>query len=221
MMLSKLIPALDNREVARALGDAQRLHALVLRAFDPAEVNARRTHGVLHRVDVGARGDVAIFVQSRSIPDWSRLPPEMLVEVTGPKPIDDAFAHLRKGDVLHFRLRANVARRIDTKSGPDGKRRNGRRVPLRDDATRVRWLTRKGELHGFEIVKDPFGDLELRLRCDPLDHGVRAGKELTFAGVRYDGRLRVTDPGLFASAVETGFGPAKAYGFGLMSIARG
>jgi len=37
--------------------------------------------------------------------------------------------------------------------------------------------------------------------------------------VQFDGRLRVTDPGALKEAVRSGIGSAKAYGFGLLSLA--
>lgn len=40
-------------------------------------------------------------------------------------------------------------------------------------------------------------------------------------GVRFDGLLCVTDPETLVEAVRQGIGPAKAFGFGLLSLARG
>ena len=44
--------------------------------------------------------------------------------------------------------------------------------------------------------------------------------EVAHAGVRFDGELTVTDPGELRDAVAAGIGPAKAFGFGLLSLAR-
>jgi CRISPR system Cascade subunit CasE len=38
--------------------------------------------------------------------------------------------------------------------------------------------------------------------------------------VDFEGILEVTDPEEFAAAVTAGIGPAKAFGFGLLSVAR-
>ena len=43
---------------------------------------------------------------------------------------------------------------------------------------------------------------------------------LTFASVLFDGELVVTDAELFRTALASGVGTSKAYGFGLLSIAR-
>ena len=36
---------------------------------------------------------------------------------------------------------------------------------------------------------------------------------------RFDGILEVTDPAAFAATIAAGIGPAKAFGFGLLSVA--
>jgi CRISPR system Cascade subunit CasE len=38
--------------------------------------------------------------------------------------------------------------------------------------------------------------------------------------VRFDGVLRVTDAARLVEAVRSGIGPAKAFGFGLLSLRR-
>jgi CRISPR system Cascade subunit CasE len=43
---------------------------------------------------------------------------------------------------------------------------------------------------------------------------------LSFAGAIFDGALSVTDAAAFRAALETGIGPAKAFGFGLLSLSR-
>ncbi len=48
---------------------------------------------------------------------------------------------------------------------------------------------------------------------------VRFGSS-AFSAARFDGVLRVTEPEKFALAVENGLGKARAYGFGLLSVAR-
>ena len=121
-----------------------------------------------------------------------------------------------------FRLRANVTRKIRTKS-EGGQSSNGARVPLRDDAQRLAWLVRKGAAAGFVLVTDvtDVGQPDVVIIDEGKSQGRRDGKRLVFEGVRFDGRLRVTDPHRFIEALRAGIGPAKAYGYGLLSIAPG
>jgi CRISPR system Cascade subunit CasE len=43
---------------------------------------------------------------------------------------------------------------------------------------------------------------------------------MAHTGVDFDGVLRVTDPALFTQSLAAGIGAGKAWGFGLLSVAR-
>jgi CRISPR system Cascade subunit CasE len=115
-------------------------------------------------------------------------------------------------------------------------RRIGKRVELRREEDRIAWLQRKGRHQcGFELVTarlvagiggGPARDY-LAARADPSDplggringQHTRMDARLTFATALFEGELRVTDGALFRQAFETGIGPAKAFGCGLLSLA--
>ena len=66
----------------------------------------------------------------------------------------------------------------------------------------------------------------VRAVAEPLrpDAGAAAAgvrQQLTFGDVLFEGRLVVTDAALFRQTLERGIGSGKAYGFGLLSVARG
>jgi CRISPR system Cascade subunit CasE len=106
-------------------------------------------------------------------------------------------------------------------------RRNGRRVELRTEAQQLEWLRRKGAAHGFEVLSVRASDAvpNIRVSEGPKSRGFRLNEKtgtktpLTFASVFFEGVLRVTDPQAFRLALERGIGSAKAYGFGMLSIA--
>ncbi len=237
MYLSHLLLNPRDTRVRRDLADCQELHRTVLSAFPhlPEAPNARETVGALHRVDVHPRtGAATLLVQSRVEPRWDRLPIGYLLEPTETEPnpavkeVSAAYAALEPGMVLRFRLRANPTRKIDTKSGPDGQRRNGRRVELRGEDAQLAWLKRKAADHGFEIetVRLAPDVLDTRAREEPKAHGFRRDAEggtrrLTVAVVTFDGRLRIVDADRFRTCLAGGIGSAKAYGFGLLSIGPG
>lgn len=243
MYLSRLILNPRSRAVWRDLADCQELHRTVMSAF-PDSVDGpsgRVRFSVLHRVDADPRtGRPVLYVQSRIEPDWSRLPIGYLAD-PGPaeenpacKSIDRALETLAAGMVLRFRLRANPTRKIDTKSGPDGERRHGRRVELRSEVDQIGWLERKGRDAGFTVesvrrvpdVPDVIVTARSKIgftggyRRRPVPGAGDGRDRLTFASVVMEGHLRVTDADKFRQAVINGIGPAKAYGFGLLSIAR-
>lgn len=236
MYLSRLVLNPKSRAVRRDLADCWQLHRTLMRAFPaaPARGDARAHFGVLYRSDVNpATGNVTVYVQSRERPDWARLDPDYLLEPPACKSVEEQYGGLREGMVLRFRLRANPTRKVDTKTGPDGRRRHGKRVELRNEADQIAWLKRKAEQGGFELlsvrvspaVPDvrtvPEGKIvrtagQQRLRASGEAEGVRT---LTFASVLFDGNLRIVDAARFRRALAAGIGPGKAYGFGLLSLA--
>ena len=224
MKLSRLILNPLNGDVARAVADVHRLHQLVMTGFDSdAGPAARAQHGVLHRLEIDSRGGaLVLYVQSASDPNWSRLPAGALVSLEGRRnPVARDLTELdliAPGKLARFRLRANPTRKIGTKS-VDGQRRHGQRVPHRDDERCIEWLARKGNDHGFEIMRDAQGQPKVLLIREPVRRGRRDGTAITFEGVRFDGLLRIVDADAFRAGVINGIGPGKAFGFGLLSFA--
>lgn len=232
MYLSRLILNPRNRAVQRDLADCQQLHRTVMGAFPQAAGSAARAEmGVLYRLDSDRnRGTLALLVQSGVEPNWSSLPAGYVREGTAGiscKKVDEHYGQLRAGMVLAFRLRANPTRKIDTRSGPLGERRNGRRVELRGDEAQINWLLRKGQQYGFRVlaVRASAGNqLGLsgagRLLGQRAVNGAAGQKvRVTLESVLFEGRLMITDDGKFHQALEMGIGPGKAYGLGLLSVA--
>src|SRR5579885_2180417 len=135
MYLSRLLLNPRSLEVRRDLADCYQLHRTVMSGFDDlaGADDARARLGVLHRLESDARSSrLALLVQSRAEPSWSRLPAGYLLTEAAWKPIDEALGAIAAGNRLVFRLRANPTRRI-SKGNPDPaeKRWLGRRVNLR------------------------------------------------------------------------------------------
>jgi CRISPR system Cascade subunit CasE len=180
--------------------------------------------GVLYRLETNPRtGQVTLLLQSAVAPDWSRLEPGYLADAAGEdnpacKSVDEHYGRLAPGMRLAFRLRANPTRKIDTHSGPGGERRNGRRVELRREEEQIDWLRRKGAECGFGVV-------EARARPAPGSQAAPPGEQTGIrstvgqAAVLFEGELVITDAARFREALAKGIGPAKAYGFGLLSVA--
>lgn len=219
LSLLRLNPA--SAAVQRDLRDVQALHRRVMSAFpdvlDP-EVEARAYFGVLYRLELNRNTrQILLYVQSRIEPDWVQLPSGYLRPADGldnpaVKRVDEVYARIQAGRVLRFRLRANPTRKIDTKSGPDGARRNGRRVPVRGVEEQIAWLARKAEACGFELLHAVIA----ASGSEELVRSYETGK--TFQGVLFEGHLKVKDPIRFQETLAAGIGPGKAYGFGLLSV---
>lgn len=235
MYLSRLVLNPRSREVRRDLSDCHALHRTLLSAFgDAGGADARSAFGVLHRLEIDRRsGTALVLVQSDGAPAWGRLPSGYVVDVAE-KDVTLAFDGLRADHRLRFRLRANPTKKIDTKTGADVTRRNGKRVDLRREEDRLAWLRRKGEAGGFRleaarVVADAPGTNagpplpNVHLNPESAVHGRRSEygtvARLTFGSALFEGVLHVTDPVTFRQTLAAGIGSGKAYGFGLLSVA--
>ena len=241
MYLSRLILDPRSRDVQRDLADCQRLHQRVMSLFPdvPDREDARARLGVLYRLEADTRRGYTLLVQSLVPPVWAALPEGYLLDTGGDppnpesKPVAQAYDHITAGTILAFRLRANPTKKIDSWQGREGYRPNGRRVELRREEDQIAWIVRKGEQHGFRLLnvklrRDTVTLLPNPPSVDPRPAGRVTGwredrggvQRLTFAAVVYEGLLQVTDAARFRDALIGGVGPAKAYGFGLLSVMR-
>lgn len=194
-------------------------------------------------------GMPTLLVQSAIEPNWSQLPAGYLLDTAGVpnpdcKPVGPIYDALDAGMVLTFRLRANPTKRIKPDTSAGRSERLGKRVELRTEADQLAWLRRKGEQCGFEVLsvrttteheayrweraaaifglkaEKPEPVPDVRAVRGSKVYGRRAdGERMTFAAVTFDGLLRIVDADRFRAALVQGIGSAKAYGFGLLSIA--
>lgn len=238
MHLSRLLLNPLNRSVQRDLADCQDLHRTILRAFPPLPPgeNPRDHYAVLHRVEIHPKtGTPAILVQSRIKPDWQFLCEQgdyLLpnAEDINPdyKSLETAFKAIQENCVYRFRLRANPTFKHVIRDESGERKKNGRREPIRDEAGHIEWLRRKGEAGGFQLVavkaKAEAPDiLDVVTRPDAVRRwiaGTNGAQRMTFSSIQFDGRLRVVDCEQFRQTLIQGVGSAKAYGFGLLSIAK-
>ncbi|MBI3794490.1 MAG: type I-E CRISPR-associated protein Cas6/Cse3/CasE [Nitrospinae bacterium] len=205
---------------ARKADDPDFLKPYEPKDFLPGEVqqpqhvhNKRQTDsGFLFRIDPLDGGRAMILVQSAIQPDWEysfHNAKHFLAAPCQAKPFDPTFAN---GQNLGFRLVANPTRKIDTKSGPDGKNRNGRRVPVQADKL-AEWLQRHGMKAGFSVEKHSCHHGYVYFNKQKGKDGNR------LFSVHFDGILKVVDSAVFLQlAITRGIGSAKALGFGLLSV---
>jgi len=220
--LSRLIPDLGSRPVRRDLADAEQLHRTVMSAFPAVEQDdARRVHGVLHRVDASRDDRLALLVQSETAPDWSSLPAGYIAAPVQSKQIDSALEGIVEGQRLGFRIRANPTRSLPAPPRrADGKRARGRRIPITDETEQIRWLARSSDRCGFELPTGENNEPFVASIREPKITGRRAGSLVELTCCTFDGILIVTDSGKLRSALREGIGRGKAYGCGLLSVRR-
>lgn len=224
MYLSKLLLNPRCRDARRDLSSPYELHRTLAHAFTTdSGTDYRDAHKVLFRIEpmAYAHAQPVVLVQSRTQPVWTELPETYLLNNADPAKTKEVAPSFTTGQTLAFRLVANP-----TKKEKREGRNQGRRVALPDhldaDATHEDaptparlWLDRKGEQHGFQVQYANTDAFWLG-----LDRRGVAKNGIPIFGVRYDGLLQVTDPARLLDALATGIGPAKAFGFGLLSVAR-
>lgn len=220
MYLSQVTLNPRSRDVQRDCADPYQMHkTLTTRLFPVTSIVAQRntprthaegTHGLLFRLDVDPRdGSLMLLAQSQAHPEWAGLPNGYALEVNGPKEYD-LIGKLSAGQSLRFRLRASPTKRLGNST--QFKQDVGKRVPIKDEEEQRRWLDRKGEQHGFSVVR-------VQISGKDRQFGHKDGYSMQWHSVCFDGVLVVRDAETLRLAVEAGIGTAKGMGFGLLSLA--
>lgn len=244
IFLSRLVLNPRSRQVMSEMASPYEMHRTLMHAFPtlPSDsgTKAREEFGVLFRADPDDfAGLIKVYVQSLVEPDWSFLNAldDYLMTDTGMpgyehKNIAAVFQNIRGGQVFSFCLRANPTRRIAKQDDP----MKGKRVELVREEDQLEWLMRKGSGNGggrsggFELlvrkVNGPDGIEQLIPRASVYCEGKQKARKkvanrghiTTHLAVRFQGLLRVGNTRAFQNTLICGIGPAKGYGFGLLSL---
>ncbi len=219
--LSQLTLNPMSRMVQRELNSPYQLHRTLMQGFTASRDRAK----VLHRVDVGRHGELLLLVQSVERPNWQPLLTAgqngyLLKPPLKPKEVDINLPH---GSRYQFRVVANPTVKKRRWNEELGKRHNGKRnsnrVPLVREDKQHEWLCGQGEKGGFRpisvTITQPTHQIDYKKRRD-----VEGKHRIKVFTVQYDGVLQITDAEKFNRAWREGIGPAKAFGCGLLSLAR-
>jgi len=210
MYLSRLMLNPRDPSALRAVSDSYALHQLVWSAFPGREDGGPGR--VLFRAEEHSRGSApTVLVQSDREPMWERIERSGLLTADRKR----VCVTVTEGQRLRFRLRANPTVRRVFERGADGKcESEGKRIGVYGEDAQGKWLEAKAEKAGFRV-----------LDCRVADRGVLVSRKpgceqpIRHLCVDFDGILEVTDPSCFLAALESGIGSAKAFGFGLLSVA--
>ena len=223
--LSRLYLNPGKRGARKLLTSPEAMHAAVRAAFPPdIDTSGAR---VLWRVDK-AQDVYTLYVQGPEPPDL-----EHLVEQAGwsTRPGNTAdllpfLDSLRRGQEWAFRLVANPVKSLSR-----GPKIRGKVVPHVTPAQQVQWLQERAEHSGFEFRTRTSGEPDVAVtQREDLSFAKREGSEreqsrsarrrISLRTARFDGSLRVTDVEELRQALAQGIGRGKAYGCGLLSLAR-
>lgn len=209
MFLSQLVLNEHSRKVQKDLGNAHDLHRQIMQAFpDEAEKHAdnewnpRKEWSILFRQEFDSN---RLLVQSAIEPDWSKLPQEYFQQYKK-KSVAYVDKPFEAGRVLQFRLRANPSKRDKV---------TRKTVGFFKQSDQLAWLERQSErngfrLHGADVIPSP----------NVFGQKGKGKSPIRLTAALYQGVLEVTDNSAFSKVLRHGIGRGKAYGCGLLSVAR-
>jgi CRISPR system Cascade subunit CasE len=201
MYLSRASLNLRVKEVRRDIVNPYDLHRTLRRIFPQTEEDAEKTP-VLWRIDSDYQVPM-LLLQSREAPSWEQLSiPHYFLKIDPARSLE-FLGNLQSGDLLRFRLKANPT-----------VTRAGKRIGLKTIEEQLEWLKTQGSRRGFLLVGAMVTGSQLENYQKSKD------TRISIQTATFDGHLRVTDPALLMQAVHNGLGHAKAFGCGLLSLAK-
>jgi len=224
MFLTKIDLDPARRLARKYLGSPQVMHAVVLRATggDDGDGPGR----VLWRADRGP-ATTTLYLLSPSEPDCTQIVAEAGAAGTRSLTLDYSpfLATLDAGQVWAFRLTANPSY-----SAPRGPEVRGKRYGHVTVEQQRQWLVSRIAGYGFELVPvadtdpDRTDSVVVVRRERPVFNRNRPDEgghdRVTINRTVYEGVLHVTDAEVLRRVLVTGIGRSKAYGCGLMTLAR-
>jgi CRISPR system Cascade subunit CasE len=196
------------------------------------------TPRTLWRVDDDGQRAV-LYVVSAEEPDLTHLVEQAgwpaLPERWATRPYGPFLDSLSEGQRWAFRLTANPTHAVRV----DEQKKRSQRLGHVTVAQQVQWLVERADSRGFSL---PPSTADGSVTVDGVDgeaatplvvrrrqarsfgrrhqSGGQQRSQVTLTTAVYDGHLVVKDAALLRDALTRGIGPAKAYGCGLMTLAR-
>lgn len=202
----------------------QAMHAAVLACFPPGSDAAGAGDGrVLWRLEQGSSHRATLYVSSPSRPDFTSIveqagwPASESTWRTGS--LDPLLGRLTRGQQWAFRLTANPTHAVTTPG-----RDRGRTMAHVTVGQQTDWLLSKAARNGFDIVDGEQGQAQLEVvHREVVRFGRRTDghhRQVELSRVTFDGILEVNDTEALRQAMISGIGRGKAYGCGLLTLAR-
>lgn len=170
--------------------------------------NPEQTRDFLFRVEQHSTRRVQILMQSKRKPEIDTASQQLLIS-------KEINLSLIQKSQLRFLLVANPVKTIIDQQGRLNRKGEAKkcRVPLIKEEDQITWLKRK--LDGSALINQVEVEKQLPLHFRKNN---RQGKiqQYSFKGV-----LTVADATALNELMQSGIGPAKAFGCGLISFARG
>lgn len=212
MYLSRIELDAKLRETMRALSSPQILHGAIEQGFTD------KANRKLWRVD-WLDDACYLLVLSQEKPDYTHIASQFGYPFQQPpwqtKDYNRLMSRLQRGQQWHFRLRANPTRSsFKEKDKTSGR---GKVYAHVTPEQQKQWLLQKAESYGFSLAEDEFNVVNTQRL---LFQKGKSRLRVTINTAVFEGHLTITDLERFRHTLLRGIGRAKAYGCGLLTIAR-
>jgi CRISPR system Cascade subunit CasE len=218
-----------------------------LRPFDPAAFDHPRFLFRVDNSIQDDRARAIVLVQSDQPPDWEYAFHNARMFLAAEPETREYSPTFQAGEEFRFRIRVNLSRKsqksedgTDLRKLRDGADTKGRvrsqskRVALtwkgkdgqQPDEAVQEWFASKAQRCGFSLCDFQMFHLGWVVGHRPKTKTGReesgdehSARQMKFRSALLEGTLEVTDALAFTKAILSGIGSAKAFGFGLLSIA--
>lgn len=245
MFLTRIYLNPYRRGARNLMRSRQTMHAAVLNCFPPGSLDDAAAPRVLWRLDrVTTRSGqplqgspaYALFISSPVPPDPSHIVEEAGYKTYGVvvRELDRFLDRLEAGQRWGFRLCVNPTFREKSQLDRKGRKKVLAHVTQEQQ---TKWVLDRAERYGFKILESADLGGELPVLEDSQGQRVdgknllingerslvefrRGERRITLAVATFEGVLEVSDPQALRYAVVNGIGRGKAYGCGLLTLAR-
>lgn len=201
MVLSRLILNLNSERARRDYSNPYELHSTIRRLVEHS--NERPLWRLEEGIQFGS--PPAVLIQTSFTPDIDNLreyDPKYALSFEARK--NKLIDNVSVGDVLCFRLRANPT-----------VMRERKRHGLFREGDQHNWISRQIEKSGNRLLEVTIS----RSQTENFRKRFR-GPSITLQSVVFDGKIEVLSPTGLKQIVTDGVGPAKSFGFGLVTLSR-
>lgn len=217
MFLSRMPVNPARRGSRKLISSPQAMHAAVMAAFVTDSAVTPGVGRILWRTDI-AGPKVMLYVLSPQQPDFTHIVEQAGWPTTQAWETRDYTGLLSKLDadqLWGFRLTANPVHNV--RKGPGEQTR---RVPHVTADQQLQWLLDRCGSHGFEIPTNSLDQPDVVVHSRDSKQFRRGDQFKRLNTATFDGHLRVTDPEKLRIALTHGLGHGKAYGCGLITLAK-
>lgn len=209
MFISRIPLDLNNRKTVQAITVPEILHASIENCF----VGERKRN--LWRIDTLGEKSYLLVVSPKQT-DFTEV-----AQIYGESDqfeslsYEPLFQKLRTGQQWSFRLRANPTKSL---FDPEKPNQRGKVVAVKP-SDQKNWLIKCAGNNGFSVQTNDFDVVESVWKRF-YKGKYKNKKEVILYTAVYEGILTITNPLLFSDALSKGIGRGKAYGCGMLTIAK-